>query len=168
MNKVRSKKPKGFSGRNRKFKRFFQPKTDDLQKKKVFTAITRDVSAEIANSSVFSGRKQVISKKKRTSSQKCHKIWCQSTKNTNVDLDLRCRSPNPVNFFGAQSSLGGGTIFVWGGTSSQLGGHGPGMPPVAPGLKIGSTWHKHSLSKRWHKSFRANKLDLIYIPGDNN
>ena len=36
MNKVRSKKSKGFSGRNRKFKRFFRPKTGDLQKKKVF------------------------------------------------------------------------------------------------------------------------------------
>ena len=34
MNKVRSKKSKGFSGRNRKCKRFFRPKTGDLQKKK--------------------------------------------------------------------------------------------------------------------------------------
>ena len=28
----------------------------------------------------------------------------------------------------------GGTIFIWGGTSTHLGGHGPEMPPVAPGL----------------------------------
>ena len=27
----------------------------------------------------------------------------------------------------------GGTVFVWGGTSSQLGGHGPGMPPRGAG-----------------------------------
>ena len=27
----------------------------------------------------------------------------------------------------------GGTIFVWGGTSSHLGGHGPGMPPPGAG-----------------------------------
>ena len=34
INKVRSKKSKGFSGQNRKFKRFVWPKTGDLQKKK--------------------------------------------------------------------------------------------------------------------------------------
>ena len=34
INKVRSKKSKRFSGRIRKFKRFFRPKTDDLQKKR--------------------------------------------------------------------------------------------------------------------------------------
>ena len=28
----------------------------------------------------------------------------------------------------------GGTIFVWGGHKQSFGGHGPGMPPVAPGL----------------------------------
>ena len=103
MNKVRSKKSKGFSGRNRKFRRFFRPKTGDLKKKK--------------------------KKKKRSSSQKRHKIWCQSTKITNLDLDLR----SPDNVFGAQSSPGGGTVFVWGGTSTQLGGHGPGMSPRGAG-----------------------------------
>ena len=66
---------------------------------------------------------------------------CQSTKitkipeaNTNLALDLHSSSPQPVNFFGAQSSLGVGTIFVWGGQNSHLGGHGPEIPPVAPGL----------------------------------
>ena len=34
MNKVRSKDSKGFSGPNRKFKRFFRAKTGDLQKKR--------------------------------------------------------------------------------------------------------------------------------------
>ena len=34
MNKMRSKDSNGFFGRNRKFKRFFRPKTGDLQKKK--------------------------------------------------------------------------------------------------------------------------------------
>ena len=33
MNKVKTKNSKGFSGRNQKFKRFFRPKTGDLQKK---------------------------------------------------------------------------------------------------------------------------------------
>ena len=56
---------KSFSGRNQKFKRFFRPKTGDLQKKKkkVFTEILRVFLAEIRNSNVFSSRKQVISKK---------------------------------------------------------------------------------------------------------
>ena len=46
----------GFFGRNRKFKRFFRPKTGDLQKKKtVFTEIETDFSAEIRNSNGFSG-----------------------------------------------------------------------------------------------------------------
>ena len=100
--------------------------------------IARDFPAEIANSSVFSGRKQVISKKKKTSpSQKRHKIWCQSTKHTNLDLDLRSRSPDPVNFFGAQSSLGEAQ-FSFGGTQAlSWGGTAPVCPPVAPGLLPG-------------------------------
>ena len=126
INKVRSKKSKGFSCQNRKLKRFFRQKTGDLQKNKVFTEIAKDFPAEIANSSGFSGRKQVISKKKRSPSQKRHKIWCQSTKNTNLDLDLH--SPSLLISSGHSPRLGG-IIFVWGGTSSQLGGHGPGMPP---------------------------------------
>ena len=40
----------------------------------------------------------------------------------------------------------GGTIFVWGGTSSHLGGHSPGMPPpVAPGLYRGSLFFVKSV-----------------------
>ena len=143
---MRSKKSKGFSGRNRKFKRFFQPKTDDLQKKE----IARDFPAEIGNSSGFSGQKQVISQKKRSSLKlqgifrpkseiqavfpAKKKVFIPKTsqnlvsvhKNTDLDLDLRSRSPEPVNFFGAQSSLGG--------NKQSVGGHGHGMPPVAPGL----------------------------------
>ena len=68
----------------RDFKRFFRPKTGDLRKKK------------------------------RSSSQKCHEIRCQPTKitkipvaNTTLGLDLHSSSPEPVNFFGAQYSLGG-------------------------------------------------------------
>ena len=50
---------------------FFRPKTGDRQKKKkVFTEILRNFPAEIRNSNVFSGRKQVISKKKEKSSLK--------------------------------------------------------------------------------------------------
>ena len=63
--------PKAFSGRNRKFKRFFQPRTGDLQKKRsspksegFFRNFFFSKFFEIGNSSGFSGQKQVISKKK--------------------------------------------------------------------------------------------------------
>ena len=168
MNKMRSKDSKGFSGRNRKFKRFFRPKTGDFQKKKVFSKFARAFPADIGNSSGFSGRKQVISKtktkkrsypnlqeifrpiseiqavfpaeirwspkkkQKRSSSQKRHEIRCQSTKNTNLGLDLHSSSPEPVNFSGAQSLLGGAQ-FSFGGNKQSFGGHGPGMPPRGAG-----------------------------------
>ena len=136
MNKVKSKDSKRFSGQNREFKRFFRPKTGDLQKKKVFIEIVRDFPAQIGNSSGFSGRKQVISKKKkRSSSQKCHEIRCQFTKstnitlaNTNLGLDLHSNSPEPVIFFEAQSSLGGAQ-FSFGGAQAVIWG---GTVPVCP------------------------------------
>ena len=84
--------------------------------------------AEIGISSGFSGRKQVISKKKRSSSQKRHKLRCKSTKNTNLDLDLRFRSPEPDNSFGAQSSLGGAQ-FSFGGHKQSVGGSRPRYAP---------------------------------------
>ena len=110
MKKVKTKNSERFSGRNQIFKQFFRPITGDLQKK-------------------------------RSSSQKCHEIRCQSTKttkiplaNTNLGLDLHSSSSEPVNFFGAQSSLGGAQFLfgeaqavIWGGTA-------PECPPVAPGL----------------------------------
>ena len=50
-----------------------------------------------------------------------------------------------MNFFGTESSLGGGgTIFVWVGTRSHLGGHGPGMPPRGAGSDVLSAM-KYSL-----------------------
>ena len=49
-------------------------------------------------------------------------------------LDLHSCSPEPINFFGEQSSLGGHEE-SFGGHKQSFGGHGPGMsPPVAPGL----------------------------------
>ena len=76
----------------------------------------------------------LVKTKKRSLSQKFYEIRCKSTKvtkiravNTNfgvLGLDLHSNNPEPVNFFGAQSSLGGG-----GGTSSHLGGTAPECPP---------------------------------------
>ena len=56
-----------FFGRNRKFKRFFRPNSGGLQKKKkkVFTKIETDFSAEIGSSNVFFAQIQVVSKKKK-------------------------------------------------------------------------------------------------------
>ena len=103
MNKVKTKNSEGFSGLNQKLKRFFRPKTGDLQKK-------------------------------RSSSQKCHEIQCQSTKITKIPLantnwastNLHSKSPSLFISSGHSPRMGG-TIFIWGGTSSQLKGHGPGM-----------------------------------------
>ena len=81
---------------------------------------------------VFPVKNRWAPKKKRYSSQKCHEIRCHSTKvtkiplaNTDLGLDLHSSSPEPVNFFGAQSSLGGAQF--------SFGRHGPGMPPRGAG-----------------------------------
>ena len=70
--------------------------------------------------------------KKRSSSQKRREIRFKSTKNTNLGLDLRSKSPEPINFFGVQSSLGG-VQFSFGGHKQSVGGHCPGMPPRGAG-----------------------------------
>ena len=81
------------------------------------------------------------SQKKRTLSQKCREFRCQSTKttkipvaNTNLGLDLHSSSSEPVNFFGAQSSLGGAQSSFGGAQAVIWGGTAPSMPPVVPGL----------------------------------
>ena len=71
----------------------------------------------------------------RCESIKITKIQAVNTNFGVLGLDLNFKSPEPVNFFGAQSSLGGHN-FCLGGPSSHLEGHGPGMPPVAPGLVL--------------------------------
>ena len=63
--------------------------------------------------------------KKGSSSQKRHEIRCQSTKNTNLGLD-------PVNFFGAQSSLGGHG-FRLGRHKQSFGGARPRYAPHGAG-----------------------------------
>ena len=47
-------------------------------------------------------------------------------------------APNLLISSGHSPRLGG-TIFVWGGTSSHLGGHGPGMPPRGAGSALMDT-----------------------------
>ena len=94
--------------------------------------------------------------KKKSSSPKFHKIRCESTKTTKkqfllanfkaistnlgvLGLDLHSSSPEPVNLFGAQSSLGAHK-------QSFEGGHGPGMPPcgAGPALTVTRGWFQRS------------------------
>ena len=61
--------------------------------------------------------------KSDVSPQKLQKIRAVNTNLGVLGLDLNSNSPKPVNFFGAQSSLGGGGHnFCLQGTSSHLGG----------------------------------------------
>ena len=107
----------------------------------------------------LSTNSKVKTKKKRLRPKICsnfHEIRCESTKITKkqflltnsraistilrvLDLSLHSSSPEPVNFFGAQSSLGG-TQLSFGGTSSHLGGR-PRNAPRGAGPENGySQW----------------------------
>ena len=51
-----------------------------------------------------------------------------------------CTSVAPILLLSSwHSPRLGGTIFVWGGTSTHLGGHGPGMPPCGAGPATSKT-----------------------------
>ena len=86
------------------------------------------------NSCDFSRILKCRTTKKKSSFQKFYEIRCESTKirkiravNTNLGvlgLDLHSNSPEPVNFFGAQSSLGGAQ-FSFGGHKQSFGGARP-------------------------------------------
>ena len=84
--------------------------------------------------------------KKRSLSQKFfYEIRCESTNvtkmrevNTNLGvlgLDLHSKSPEPVNFFGAQSWLEGAQFSFGRAQAVISGGTAPEYPPVTPGLK---------------------------------
>ena len=95
VNKVRSKDSKGFSGRKQVISKKKKKKRPSLKLQGIFRPKSQ-IQA------VFPA-----SPKKSSSSQKRQETRCQSTKNTNLGLDLHFSSPDLVNFFGAQSSLGG-------------------------------------------------------------
>ena len=128
MNKVRSKKSKGFSGRNRKFKRFFRPKAGDLQKKK-----KKRSSPKLRG--IFRPKTGDLKKKTRSSSQNVTKSAVSPPKSL-IWISI-CAPEAPTLFISSGHSprLGGGHNFRLGGHKHSVGGgHGPGMPPVAPGL----------------------------------
>ena len=114
------------------------------QKKKVFgSTISTNSGHRLKILCDFSRILKCRIRKKRSSSQTFYEIRCESTKiakiravNTNLgvlDLDLHFNSPEPVNFFGAQSSLGGAQFSFGGAQAVIWGGHGPGMPPRGAG-----------------------------------
>ena len=70
--------------------------------------------------------------KSGVSPQKLQKYVQENTNLGVSGLDLHSNSPKPVNFFGAQSSLGG--------PKQSFGGHGPGMPPRGAGPGCTSRW----------------------------
>ena len=114
----------GFFGRNQKFKQFFRPKTSDLQKK-------------------------------RSSSQKFYEIRCEFAKitkirvaNTSLSLELHSSSPDPVHFFGAQSSL-------WGGARPRNAPRGAGFESIY------STY-----AKKWLNLYTCHLLKIIVV-GNN-
>ena len=77
--------------------------------------------------------------------------------NTNLGvlgLDLHSNSPKPLNFFGAQSSLGGAQ-FSFGGHKQSFGGHGPGMSPSGAGP---DAIHEKAAKKA------EDELCLVYLP----
>ena len=109
----------------------------------------RDFPAEIGNSSGFSGRKQVTSKKKKVFAEISRDFPAEignsnafsnfkSTKNTNLGLDLRSKAPNLLISSGAQPLLGGAQ-FSFGGLKQSVGGARPRYAPRG----AGSGWNFH-------------------------
>ena len=139
MNKVRSKKSKEFSGRNRKFKRFFRPKTGDLQKKRsslklqgIFrpkSQIQAVFPAEIANSSGFSGRKQVISKKKGLHSKNVTKSGVSPQKTLIWTSICAPEAPSLLISSGHSPRLGGHNFRLRGHKQSVGGARSRYAPP---------------------------------------
>ena len=92
-------------------------------------------------------QKKTTKNKNSLQSKKFYEIPCESAKitkiravNTNLrvsGLDFHSNNPEPVHFFGAQSSLGGHN-FRLGGTSSHLGGMAPKCLPVVRACVIGA------------------------------
>ena len=75
-------------------------------------------------------------KKTKVSSQKFYEIRCESTKTAKKQFSLansRTVNTNLGALGLALHSSSPGAQFLFGGTSSHLGGHGPGIPPVVQG-----------------------------------
>ena len=123
-------------------------------------------------------------KKKKSSSQKFYEIRCESTKITKkqfllansraistnlgiLGLDLHSSSPEPVNFFGAQSSLGGHS-FRLGEHKQSFGGARPQNAPRGAGPALMDTrgWLQRSGSSSYE--FLLAESDSVEIAEDSS
>ena len=111
INKVRSKTSKGFSGRNRKFKRFFRPKSE--------------IQAVFPAKNTCSPKKK---KKKGLHSKNVTKSGVSPQK-TLIWILIFAPEATSLLISSGHSPRLGGTIFVWGGTAAVC-------SPVAPGLVV--------------------------------
>ena len=108
-------------------------------------------------------------KKKRSSSRKFHGIRCESTKTTKkqfllanskaistnlgaLGLDLHSSSPEPVNLFGAQSSLGA--------HKQSFGEARPGMPPRGAGPALMGT-------RGWFQRSGSSSFEFLLAESDS-
>ena len=114
MNEVKTKDSKRFSGRNQEFKRFFRPKTGNLQKKRKESLHPKNV--------MKSGVKPKKLRKYRWQTP----IWASIC--TPVAASLLISS--------GHSSRLGGHNFRLGGHKQSFGGHGPGMPLRGAGSEV--------------------------------
>ena len=109
MNKVKTKNSKEFSCQNRKCKRFFRPKTSDLQNKKRLHRNCKGFSGQNRKCKRFFRPKTGVSppSKKKVFLSKTSRNAMSVHKSTDLGLHLHSSSPEPVYFFGEQSSLWG-------------------------------------------------------------
>ena len=116
INKVRSKTSKGFSGRNQMISK---------KKKKVFTEIARDFPAEIR---ILSGFSNTCSPKKKKGFHPKNFIKSGvSSQKTLIWISICApEATSLLTSSGHSPRLGG--------HKQSVGGHGRGLPPVAPGL----------------------------------
>ena len=88
-----------------------------------------------------------------------------SHKNTNLGLDLHSSSPEPVKFFGAQSSLGGAQFsfggaqaVIWGGTAPVCSPRGAESDSVSI-----ANMAVHYIVKTAHTTANKSKLFVRFI-----
>ena len=146
--------------------------------KKVFSSkISTNSGYRIKILAIFQEFSSEDQKKKRSSSRKFYEIRCESIKitklrvaNTDLGLDLHSSSPEPIHFFGAQSSLGGAQ-FSFGGARPRNAPRGGGPDANQPKFDVIDKLRKVSTGRKLRewllerglklKSMRVSKVRLI-------
>ena len=119
-----------FSGRNRESKRCgFSGRKQVISKKKDLHWNCKGFSGRNMNPSGDLQKKKVRFPKMSWNPVSVHKTTKIPVANTNLGLDLHSSSPEPVNFFGAHPSLGGAQFSFGGAQAVIWGGTAPVCPP---------------------------------------